>query len=145
MKTPHIWPAPFFQILSNPPPSPLPPTTPTALTVESFLWLNGWLCHIWCAILLNDILDLQVLSVGNLVLEGPWHMFYGRRHQVYRDLTHNAILCWYSDLISHTQTHTQRHTVHSGASRLTHPYIFTPHVMCSQQLSLLHWINSSLI
>ena len=32
-----------------------------------------------------------------------------------------------------TQTHTQRHTAHSGFSRWTHPYkhIFTPTVMCS--------------
>ena len=54
---------------------------------------------------------------------------------------------WYSDLISHTQTHvnTQRHTAHSGASRLAHPYknIFTPLVMCSQQLSLLNCMNNS--
>ena len=37
------------------------------------------------------------------------------------------VFYWYSDLISHTQTH----TTHSGASRLTHSYkyIFTPTVM----------------
>ena len=28
---------------------------------------------------------------------------------------------------------------------LTHPYISTPPVMCSQQLPLLHWMNNSLI
>ena len=38
------------------------------------------------------------------------------------------------------EEHTQTHTAHSGASRLTHPYkyIFPPPVMCSQQLLLLH-------
>ena len=43
---------------------------------------------------------------------------------------------WYSDLISHTQTH----TAHSRASKLTNPYnyMFTLTCMCSQQLPLLH-------
>ena len=37
-------------------------------------------------------------------------------------------------------TNTQTHKAHLGASRLTHPYkyIFTPPVLCSQQLPLLH-------
>ena len=56
---------------------------------------------------------------------------------------------WYSNLISHTQTqsHKQIHTAHSGARRLTHPhkYIFTPPTICSQQLSLLHWMDNALI
>ena len=53
------------------------------------------------------------------------------------------VFCWYSDLILHTQ----RHPAHSGASRLTHPYkyIFRTTATCSQQLSLLHWMNNSLI
>ena len=42
---------------------------------------------------------------------------------------------------------TQRHTACSRARRLTHPckYIFTPPVTCSQQLSLFHKMNISLI
>ena len=46
-------------------------------------------------------------------------------------------LIWY-----HTHTQTHKHTAHSGAKRLTHPskYIYTPTVMCSQQLPLLHWL-----
>ena len=76
------------------------------------------------------------------------------------------VVCWYPDLVSHTHTHTHRHKqkhthkdthtdthahthtkTHSGASRLTHlyKYIFTPPVMYSQPLSLLHWMNNSLI
>ena len=45
---------------------------------------------------------------------------------------------------THTNTCTNKH---SGATRLTHQYkyIFTPPVMCLQQLSLLHWISNSLI
>ena len=48
-----------------------------------------------------------------------------------------------TDLISHTQ----RHTAHIGANRLTHPYkyILKPPVMCSQQVSALHGINNMLI
>ena len=43
-------------------------------------------------------------------------------------------------LISHTNKHKNTHTAHSGTSRLTYPYkyIFTPPVICSQQLPLLH-------
>ena len=60
----------------------------------------------------------------------------------FTEVLHKLFFWWYSDLISHTQTHTgthtptQRHTTHSGVSRLPQPckYIFTPLVMTSQQL-----------
>ena len=44
-------------------------------------------------------------------------------------------------------THMQTHTTHSESNRLTQPYkyILTPPAMCSQQLSVLHWMNNSLI
>ena len=59
-------------------------------------------------------------------------------------------LIWYhtyKHTHTHTHTHIQRHIEHVGASRLTHPYkyIFTPLGIFSQQLSLLHWIDNSLI
>ena len=137
---------PPFQLFSNPPiPFLSPPTPiPTALSVVLYFWLNGWSYHIWCAILLNDIMNLHMLSLGTLVPEGPWCVFYVTRHQMYWGLTHNAVFCWYSDLISHIKGHTKTHSI---ASRLTHPYeyISTPPVMCSQQLSLLYLINNSLI
>ena len=56
-------------------------------------------------------------------------------------------LIWYHTY-THTKTHiTRRHTSHSGASTLTHPYkyIFIPTAISSQQLSLLHWMKNSLI
>ena len=117
-------------------PCHLQPPFPTVLSVVLFLWLNGWSRHIWCAILLNDDMDLHMSSYGTLVPEGPWCVFYAIRHQVYWSLTHNVVLYWFSDLISHTKI--QR--AHSGAGRLTHPYtyIFTPLVMCLQQLPLLN-------
>ena len=37
------------------------------------------------------------------------------------------------------------HTAHRETNRLTNKYISTLPVMCSQQLSVLHWINHSLI
>ena len=110
---PSILPTPsLFQILSNPPlHSFLSPPTPntTAVSVILLFWLNGWSRHIWCAILLNDIMDLHISSLSTLVTEGPWCVFY-TRHDLYWGLTHNVVFCWYSDLISHTQTHTHTHT-----------------------------------
>ena len=99
---------PFFKFC----PTPYPATTnhhPTDLPVVLFYWLNRWLCQIWCAILLTDIMNLHMSSLVTLVLEGPWCVVYATRHQVYWGLTHNVIFCWYSDLISHSQTHTHKH------------------------------------
>ena len=61
---------PLFQILSNPPtpPSLFPATPiPIAYTVVLFLCLNGWLQHNWCAILLNDIIDIHMLRLRTLM------------------------------------------------------------------------------
>ena len=89
-------------------------------------WMNGRSHHIWCAIQK----DLAV--------------FYAIRYKVYWGLTH-VVFCLCSDLISHT--HTDTHTTHAGANRLTHPYkyISTPPVICSQQLPVLHCMINSLI
>ena len=83
-----------------------------------------------------------MLSLGTLVPEGPWFVFYATRCQVYWGLKQNVFFYRYYfftgtiDLIPHIQTQ----ITHSGASRLMHPYkyIFTPPVMCSQQL---HWLH----
>ena len=107
MKTPP--PPPLFKFICNVHPSSLsPPTpTPTALSVVLLLWLNGWSdCHIWCAILLNDIMDLNMLSLGTSVPERTWCVFYALRHQVYWSMTH-VFFCQYFDLISHSQKDTQ--------------------------------------
>ena len=123
-----FYPTPPFPVVSN----PYPP------------------CHIWCIILLNYIMDLNMSSLGlTLVPEGKKDLdvFYVTRHKVYWGLTHNVFflaVLWFD--ITHIQTHKHRHTAHSQSSRLTHPYkfIFTLPVMCSQELSLLHWMNNSL-
>ena len=131
-------PAPFSRFC--PPPTSLSPPTliSTVLSVFIFLWLSGWLHHIWCAILLNDNMHLHKSSLGTLVPEEPWCVFYSTRHQVDWGLTQCGFLLVHWFDITHTQTH----TVHSWARRLTHPYkyIFTPPIMCSQQLPLLHWM-----
>ena len=145
MKAPYItYPYPSFKICPN---ASLPLSRhlqhPPPLL---FLWLNGWSYHIWCVILLNDVMNLHMLGLGNLVPEKPWCVFCAIRRQVYWGLIHNVFLTgtliWY-----HTRTNTHRHITHWGAKRLTHPYkyIFTPLVLCSQQLCLLQWMDNSLI
>ena len=88
--------------LSVPPPLCLPPpnflssstNSPTALSVVLFLWLNGWWCHIWCAILLNANMDLYMWSLGTSVPEGPWCVFQAIRPLVYCGMKHNVVFYW---------------------------------------------------
>lgn len=49
-------------------------------------------------------------------------------------------------LHKHIYTHIHIHMSHSGTNKLSHPHkhIVIPHVMCLQQLSVLHWINNLL-
>ena len=109
--------------------------------------------------LMIDIMHLHMSRLGTLMPEGldvcfvqqgvksteVWHMWF-----------FPGTLIWYytqtnkqtnKQTNTHTHTHTERHTTHSGASRLTHSYkyIFTPPFICSQQLSVLYWIDNSLI
>ena len=124
---------PFFKFCSTLPPTSVtyPTPIPTIFSVALFLWLNGWSSHIWCAVLLNDNIDLHMSSLGTLVSEVLWCVLC----QFYWGLTHNVVFYQYSDLISHTHKHT-----HTTLTRMTHPckYIFTAPAMCSEQLPLLH-------
>ena len=138
-----ILPTPFFKLCPTPP-SLLPPTPPTLLILLSyfFSWMGD--CTTF------DVLFYFMISwMYTSRALGSSCLFYVTRHQVYWGLTLHVVFCWYSGLISHAHKHTyiQRHIAHSGANVLTHPYkyIFTPTVMCSQQLSLLHWMKNSLI
>ena len=96
----------LVQILSTPLPTSLSPPTPTpnALSVVIFLRRNRWSWYIWCTFLLNYNMDLHMSRLGTLVPEGPWYWVYATRHQFYWGLTH-TFFYWYSDLISHTKTH----------------------------------------
>ena len=116
---PIFFATPPIQILSTflPPPSLLPPiTTSTAYSVALFLWLNGWSCDIWCAFFLNDIMDVHMSSLKTLM-----HVLCSKTSSLLRsDMWFFAgTLIWHHAL---TNTHMQRHTAHSGASILTHPY-----------------------
>ena len=110
---------PFFKFYWTPHlPRPLtslsPPTPiPTDFSIFLFLWLNRWSCHIW--------MHLHMSSLGTLVPEGPWCMFYATRHK-FAEVWH--IMCFYCTLIwYHTQTDKyKQHT--QGYSRKTHPYIY---------------------
>ena len=114
MKTPPVLattPPPFFQFLSTTTTTPnfLSPSTPTptVFPVDLFLWLNGWWHHIWCAIFLNDNLDLHMLSLDTLVPEGPWFVFYATKHQDYWGLAHNVVFTG-TLIITCTNTHSTR-------------------------------------
>ena len=76
--------------------------------------------------------------LDTLVPDGPWSLFYTTRCQVYWGVTQIVFLVvlWFDITYTNTHTPTQRHTTHSGVSRLPQPckYIFTPLVMTSQQL-----------
>ena len=102
---------PFFKLF--PPPTPSQHTrtslssrtsTPAVLSVVLFLWLNGWSHYIWCAILLNDNMDLHMWSLGNLVPERTWCVSYATRRKVDSGLTHKVVFYWYSRF-DITQTH----------------------------------------
>ena len=86
-------------------------------------------------------MDLNMLSLGTSVPERTWCVFYALRHQVYWSMTHAFLPVLWFDIIL-----TKRHTTHSGTTGMTQPNknIFTRSVMCSQQLTLLHWMNNSL-
>ena len=110
-----------------------PSTTPPPHTHTHTHTNTSTHTHLHTAILLNDNMDLHLLCFGILEPEGPWCVFYATSCQFYWVLTHDVVFTGTLILLSHTQTH----TAHSEATRLTHPYkyIFTRPVMCSQQLS----------
>ena len=99
------------------------------------------MCHIWYdIILLNDIINLHVSSLGTLVPRGPYCVFYATRHQAYWGLTHGIVfasaLIWY-------HTHKQTHTAYSGAIDWhTRINIYYHHLLCahSSYLYYIEWI-----
>ena len=54
-----------------------------------FCWMGN--CHIWCVVLLNDIMDLHMLSLGTLFLGG------------------SGCVCTHTHTRTHTHTHTHTH------------------------------------
>ena len=63
-------------------------------------------CHISCANLRNDNMVLHISTLGTLVAEGPWYVFFATRHQVYWGLAQCvSLVIWFN--ITHTK-HTQQ-------------------------------------
>ena len=120
MKTPLYWLPPFLKFCPTPLPRYLQPLPPLLFLMSCFF---GWVGdRATFDVLFYDVMDLYMSTVGTLVPEGPYYVFYAGRCHVFWDLTRNVVFCLYSDLISHKQTLTQVDTVHSGANRKTHPY-----------------------
>ena len=95
----------IFQILSN---------TPSLFLCH----LNMSSCHISCVILLSDIMDLHLTSLGTLVPATRCCVFYTPRNQIYgmfdtNDIVIASTLIWY-------HTHRETHKGHTGTNRLTH-------------------------
>ena len=114
---------PPFQILSTPPPPFLlqRTLTPTAHSVVLFLWLNGWSCQFWCAILLKDIMDVHMSNlralicvlcnkVTSLLKSDKWCGF--------------LLVLWF-DII---RTHTRRHTSHEDTHHTQGPVDWHTHI-----------------
>ena len=96
-----------FLVISSP--------TPIVLSVVLFLWLSRW-SHIWWAVLLNDDMDLHMLSLGTLLPEGPWCVFYAiiKGSSLLRsDIECGFLLVLWFD-ITHTQTNRQTHSTLKG-------------------------------
>ena len=109
METPSILlPTLFFQIF----PISLPRVSnynPAALFVALFHWLNRWLCHIWCVILLNTIMDLHMLSLSTLVPK-DFDVCFMKQGVTFTEVWHimwlfASTLIWY-----HTDTQTKTHS-----------------------------------
>ena len=85
---PILWRSPILTTLTPPPSSllqilsNLPSST---LFVALFIWLNVS-SHHSCVILLNNIMDLDLSSLGTLIWAAPCYVFYATRHHIYQRL-----------------------------------------------------------
>ena len=129
------------QTLSNPlsPTSLSPPTsTPTVFSVVLLLWLNGWSCHIWCAILLNNNMDLHMSSLGTR--RTLMCVLCKNESGLPRsDICSFLLVLWFD--ITNTQTHIQ-HT-QRPVDWHTHINEYLHHLLCAQSsyLYYIKWLN----
>ena len=86
----------------------------TVLSVVLFLWLNSWSHYIRCAILLNDNMDLHILSLGTRRTLMCVCVFYATKCQVYWVLTGNVGFYWYPFIFYHIHKHTNIHSTFRG-------------------------------
>ena len=112
---PPILPSPPFSNFVHHPPKPLLPLL--FLLPYFFDWIDDHAT--FGVILLDDIMDLHMSILGTLVPEEPCCVFYTKGIK-FTEVWHimkflASTLIWY-----HKQK--QRHTTHTRAKRLTHPY-----------------------
>ena len=129
------------QTLSNPlsPTSLSPPTsTPTVFSVVLLLWLNGWSCHIWCAILLNNNMDLHMSSLGTRRTL-TCVLCKNESGLPRSDICSFLLVLWFD--ITNTQTHIQ-HT-QRPVDWHTHINEYLHHLLCAQSsyLYYIKWLN----
>ena len=105
------------------------------------LWLNEWLCHICWVILLNNIMDLHMLSLVPSTAKDHVVCFMQQGVSSLRPNIWRGFL-----LVLDLKSYEQRNTAQTGANRMTDAYkhIWTPPVLCSQQLSVLDSMNNLL-
>ena len=89
--------------------------------------------------LLFLLMGLHMSSLCIIVSEGPCCVFYATRSLLRSDTKYDSLLVLWFDI-----TLTNTHSTHSGQTQ-PYRYILTPTVMCSQQLSILKWMNNLLI
>ena len=114
-----LYPPFFFKFCpTNPPPPPTPLPCHLQPPLHCFivlcLWLNGWSCHIWCAILLNNM-NLHMSSLGTLVPQGPTLMcalYNNRTHSLRSDTCGSLLVLWFA--ITHTHKYTNTHSTLQG-------------------------------
>ena len=113
-----------FPVTSNP-----HPHCSFCLLVSFAEWVitTHLMCHF------NDNMDLHMSSLGTLVTEGPWCVFYATDIK-FVEFWH---IMWF---FTSTQSdfHTQTHIAHSRASRVTHPFKNIYQLLCSHGSYLYH-------
>ena len=133
---------PLFQILSNPPPCHLQPLPPMLFLLSCFFDLMG------DCVTFDVLFCLMILQIHTCQTLVPQYQKDLDVCFMQQDLTFTEVwdmwffagtLIWY-----YTHTNTHPYTQHTQGPVDWHPYkyIFTPPVMYSQQLSLLHWMNN---
>ena len=107
------------------------------------VWLNGWLRHIWCAILLN--------SKNGTTHAEPWYHSTRRTLMCVLCKKASSLLrlgtyCGFLLVLWLDITHKHSNTQHTqGGSRLTHTYKYKylNHLLCarSSYLCYIKWLN----
>ena len=92
-----------------------------AVFVALFLWLNLSSRH-GCVILLNDVVDLNLLHLGILVLEAPCCVLYATRHRIYWKFNKNHMVFAITLVCYHN--HRKTNIAHTGTNILTQILIY---------------------